>query len=165
MAKGKFLKPAAALVAMTAAASALIAARADAAPASDRAAIEATMMKYQDALNASSTEQALALYTDDGVFMPPYSQSAVGKDAVRQAYEKVFRTITLSVKFHIAEITQVAPAWAVVRTSSAGTQTVHATGAKTAEANQELFVLHKGPDGRWRIARYAFSTTNPPPGG
>jgi uncharacterized protein (TIGR02246 family) len=163
MAKGKFLKPAVALVAVAAAASTLTGAHA-AAPSPDRAAIEATMMKYQDALNASSTDQALALYTDDGVFMPPYSQSAVGKDAVRQAYEKVFRTITLSVKFHIAEIVQVAPAWAVVRTNSAGTQTVHATGAKTAEANQELFVLHKGADGKWRIARYAFSTTNPPPG-
>jgi hypothetical protein len=25
-----------------------------------------------------------------------------------------------------------------------------------------LFILHRGPDGIWRVARYSFSTTNPP---
>ena len=40
--------------------------------------------------------------------------------------------------------------------------TIHVTGDKVAEANQELFVLQKMADGDWKIARYAFSTTNPP---
>ncbi len=39
--------------------------------------------------------------------------------------------------------------------------TVQANGAELSEANQELFILHKQPDGAWKIARYAFSTTNP----
>ena len=39
----------------------------------------------------------------------------------------------------------------------------HQTGAKTAEANQELFVFRRSTDGRWKIARYSFSTINPPP--
>jgi hypothetical protein len=30
------------------------------------------------------------------------------------------------------------------------------------EANQELFLFHREADGQWRIARYIFSTTNPP---
>lgn len=30
---------------------------------------------YNEALNASSVEHSLALYADDGVFMPPYGQS------------------------------------------------------------------------------------------
>jgi ketosteroid isomerase-like protein len=56
-----------------------------------------------------------------------------------------------------------APGWAFAPTNSAGTVTVNATGAKSAEANQELFIFRKGPDGAWKIARYSFSTTNPPP--
>jgi ketosteroid isomerase-like protein len=48
-----------------------------------------------------------------------------------------------------------------VRTKSAGTQKINATGALGAEGNQELFVFRKGDDGKWRIARYSFSTTNP----
>jgi uncharacterized protein (TIGR02246 family) len=103
----------------------------------------------------------MALYTEDAVFMVPNNPSAVGKATVRQAYDAVFRAITLKVKFTIVELVIMAPQWALVRTNSAGTQTINATGATSAEANQELFVLKKGDDGKWRIARYAFSTTNP----
>jgi ketosteroid isomerase-like protein len=95
--------------------------------------------------------------------MPPYSQSAIGAAAVRQAYDAVFRAIKLSVKFNVAEVVEIAPNWAFARTNSAGTVTVYATGAKSAEANQELFIFRKVTDGSWKIARYSFSTTNPPP--
>jgi uncharacterized protein (TIGR02246 family) len=128
----------------------------------DKAAITAVMAEYNDALNASSVEQSLALYADDGVFMPPFSVSAVGKAAVREAYAKVFEAITLHVTFTIAEIVQMSPTWAFVRTNSAGTNTDHATGKVSAEGNQELFVFKKSGDGQWRIARYSFSPTSPP---
>jgi uncharacterized protein (TIGR02246 family) len=104
----------------------------------------------------------MPLYTEDGVFMPPYSQSAVGAAAVRKAYDAVFKAITLNVKFAIAEIVELGPGWAFARTNSAGTTTDHATGAKSAEGNQELFVLKRDDDGSWKIARYSFSPTNPP---
>jgi uncharacterized protein (TIGR02246 family) len=129
----------------------------------DETAIRATLEKYQDALNASSTDQAMPLYEDDGVFMPPYSQSAVGKTQLRQAYDAVFKAITLHVKFTIREVVQMSPNWAFVRTNSAGTNKVNSTGAMSAEGNQELFILHKGADGAWKIARYSFSSTYPPP--
>jgi ketosteroid isomerase-like protein len=96
------------------------------------------------------------------VFMPPFSPSAVGRTAVRKAYDTVFRELAFDVKFAIAELMVMAPRWAYVRTNSAGS-TVHAsTGKTTAEANQELFILRKDDDGAWRIARYSFSPTNPP---
>jgi uncharacterized protein (TIGR02246 family) len=128
----------------------------------DEAALRAVLAKYNDALNASSVDQSLDLYAEDGVFMPPYSASAVGKAAVREAYTKVFKTITLNVKFTIAEIVQISPIWAFVRTNSAGTNAVHASGKISAEGNQELFIFRKDPDGQWRIARYSFSPTSPP---
>jgi uncharacterized protein (TIGR02246 family) len=129
--------------------------------AADHEAIKNTMASYEAALNASSTEAAMGLYTEDAVFMVPNNPSAVGKVAVRRAYDAVFKAITLKVKFTIAELVVMAPQWAFVRTNSAGTQTINATGATSAEANQELFILKKDDDGKWRIARYAFSTTNP----
>ena len=127
----------------------------------DEAAIRSVMSSYEAALNASSTEAAMPLYTQDGVFMAPNNQSAVGNLALRRAYDAVFKAITLKVKFTIAELVVMAPRWAYVRTNSAGTQKINATGATSAEANQELFIFKKGDDGEWRIARYAFSTTNP----
>ena len=124
--------------------------------------VTALLAKYNEALNASSTDAVMPLYAEDGVFMPPYSQSAVGLAAVRRAYDAVFKAITLNVNFTIAEIVELGPGWAFARTNSAGTTTDHATGAKSAEGNQELFVLKRDDDGSWKIARYSFSPTNPP---
>jgi uncharacterized protein (TIGR02246 family) len=126
-------------------------------------AVADVLAKYQDALNSSDTDAVMRLYADDGVFMPPYSQSAVGAAAVRQAYDAVFKAIKLSVKFSVAEVVEMAPNWVFARTNSAGTTTINATGAKSAEANQELFIFGKGGDGSWKIARYSFSSTNPAP--
>jgi uncharacterized protein (TIGR02246 family) len=125
-------------------------------------AVTALLEKYNDALNASTTDAVMPLYTEDGVFMPPYSPAAVGAEALRKAYDAVFSAITLNVKFNIAEIVELAPEWAFARTNSAGTTLDHATGNKSAEANQELFIFRKDRDGSWKIARYSFSSTNPP---
>lgn len=125
-------------------------------------AVSSLLAKYNDALNTSSTDAVMPLYVEDGVFMPPYSPSAVGSAALRKAYDAVFRAITLKVKFTIAEIVELAPEWAFARTNSAGTTLDHATGNRSAEANQELFIFSKDSDGSWKIARYSFSSTNPP---
>jgi uncharacterized protein (TIGR02246 family) len=127
----------------------------------DETAISSVMAAYETALNASDTQAVMPLYAEDGVFMPQNAESLIGKVAVRQAYDAVFKAITLKVRFAIAEIVVMAPQWAFVRTNSAGTQKINATGATSREANQELFIFKKGDDGKWRIARYCFSTTNP----
>jgi uncharacterized protein (TIGR02246 family) len=124
--------------------------------------VRETIAAYNTALNGGQTAAVLPLYTDNGVFMPPYSDSAIGKDAVKNAYDKVFDELKFHVKFAIAELVVMAPTWAYVRTNSAGTTDHHSTGKTTAEGNQELFVFAKGSDGKWRIARYSFSPTNPP---
>ena len=130
--------------------------------ANDASAIRRVMSSYEEALNASNTAAVLPLYTEDGVFMPPYSPSAIGREAVRTAYDSVFAVIKLSVKFTVAEVVEMCPDWVFARTNSAGSTVTLAAGTKSAEANQELFVFHRESDGRFRIARYSFSTTNPP---
>jgi uncharacterized protein (TIGR02246 family) len=128
--------------------------------ANEKAVAEA-LAQYQDALNQADTEAVMKLYAPDGVFMPQNSPSSVGADEVRRAYDAVFKAIKLTVKFNIAEIVEIAPNWAFARTNSAGTVKVHATGAGGPEANQELFLFQK-VGSAWKIARYCFSTTNPP---
>jgi uncharacterized protein (TIGR02246 family) len=123
--------------------------------------VTALLAQYNDALNSSSTDAVMPLYAEDGVFMPPYSPSAIGSEAIRKAYDAVFKAIRLTVKFTIAEIVELAPEWAFARTNSAGTTLDHATETRSAEANQELFIFRKGSDGSWKIARYSFSSTNP----
>jgi uncharacterized protein (TIGR02246 family) len=127
----------------------------------DEQAVAAVLKSYELALNASDTGAVMKLYAPNGVFMAQNSPSSVGTDTVRRAYDVVFSAIRLTVEFTIAEIRQLAPDWVLARTNSAGQVTVHATGEKAPEANQELFLFQK-IDGSWKIARYCFSTTNPP---
>jgi uncharacterized protein (TIGR02246 family) len=124
-------------------------------------AVAAVLAKYEDALNRSDTNAVMQLYASDGVFMPQHFPSSVGADAVRKAYDAVFKAIQLTVKFNVAEVVEVSPNWAFARTNSAGKVKVHATGESSPESNQELFIFQK-LGGAWKIARYCFSTTNPP---
>ena len=124
-------------------------------------AIVSVLKAYEAALNASDTAAVMSLYAPDGVFMAQHFPSSVGTAAVQQEYDAVFAAIRLTVKFAIQEVHQAAPHWAFARTNSAGSVLVHASGKSSAEANQELFVFQK-LDGHWKIARYCFSTTNPP---
>jgi uncharacterized protein (TIGR02246 family) len=129
----------------------------------DEQAVAAVLAKYEDALNRSDTEAVMKVYASDGVFMPQNSPSSVGTVAVRKAYDAVFNAIKLTVKFDVAEVHQVAPEWAFARTNSKGTVKFHTTGETSPESNQELFVFQKVGEA-WKIARYCFSTTNPPRG-
>ena len=125
-------------------------------------AVNEVLAAYNLALNASDTNMVMPLYLEDGVFMPPFSPSAVGSAEVCKAYDAVFKAIRLTVKFNVVEIVEMSPEWVFARTNSAGTTLNHATGKTTAEANQELFLFRKDRDGKFKIARYSFSTTNPP---
>ncbi|MBI1401375.1 SgcJ/EcaC family oxidoreductase [Hyphomonas sp.] len=128
----------------------------------ESAAIEQVLATYETALNGKDTDTIMSLYTDDGVFMPQHSPPQAGKDAVRAAYVGVFDAITLDIEFIVDEIEPVSPDWAFARTRSEGTVTINATGQSAPEANQEMFLFHRSADRTWRIARYIFSTTNPP---
>jgi uncharacterized protein (TIGR02246 family) len=123
--------------------------------------IRGLLKNYERVLNGSDVAGVLQLYAKDGVFMAQHNPSAVGIDQVETAYTAVFKAIDLNVKFDIVEVEVIAPTWAFARTNSSGTTTINATGDKVSEGNQELFVLQK-VDSDWKIARYGFSTTNPP---
>ena len=127
-------------------------------------AVQDVLSTYEAALNAQDTDTIVSLYADDGVFMPQHSLPQVGRDNIRLAYDRVFTAITLDVEFDIDEVELLSEDWAFVRTRSDGTVRINATGDTGPEANQELFLFQRGNDGTWKIARYIFSTTNPPRG-
>jgi uncharacterized protein (TIGR02246 family) len=118
--------------------------------------IEETLYAYENALNASSTQQVLPLYTKNGIFMPQGAPSAEGQEQLKGAYDFVFKMLQLNVKFKIDEITVINDNYAIARTLSKGTQLIHAENKTTPEENRELFVLEK-EDGKWKISRYMFN--------
>jgi uncharacterized protein (TIGR02246 family) len=129
------------------------------------AAITQTLRTYEKALNDADVEAAVALYTDDGVFMAQHRSPASGAVEIRQAYTEVFGMIELNVEFILDEVVPISDQLAYARTRSAGQTTIKSTGDKIGEANQELFILKReDSQAPWRIFRYIFSTTNPPLG-
>jgi len=121
--------------------------------------IKELIHQYEESLNASNIENILKLYGKDPVFMPQHAPAQVGRDQVRAAYEQVFNTIKLNMKFTVYEIEEFGDL-AYVRTSSAGKTTIHANDAIVNEGHNELFVFRK-EEGDWKNHRYIFSTTNP----
>lgn len=131
---------------------------------SDETAIRGQLQRYEHALNASDADSVMRLYADDAVFLPQHSLPAVGRGAVRTAYDNVFKAIKLNIRFEIDEVKTLSGTAAYARTRSTGTVKVLGTELPPQpEANQELFLLKKEADGQWRFARYIFSTTNPRP--
>ena len=119
------------------------------------------LKNYETALNANDVEGIARLYTDDAVVLAPNAPSAVGIGAVRTAYTRIFQAIDLDLTFKVAELNIVSPSWVFLRSTSSGVVTILANGAQIPSSNQELFVLHK-THGRWKLARYSFSSTLPP---
>jgi uncharacterized protein (TIGR02246 family) len=123
--------------------------------------VQALIRSYESSLNAGDVDGIAGLYAQDAVFMPQHFGPVEGKEAIHASYERILSMISLDIEFTIDEL-HVRGKWAWARTRSAGTTTILATGARVSEGNQELFIFEKSGEG-WVIARYIFSTTNPPP--
>lgn len=125
--------------------------------------IEAVLQRYETALNAADTDTVLSVFAPDGVFMAPNSPAAVGSGAIRAAYQGIFQAIRFDTELSVEEIVPISADWAFVRTHSSGHVTVTAVQQRVPDANHELFIFHRTAGGAWKIARYAFASTNPLP--
>ena len=120
--------------------------------------IRELLTTYARALNTDDTALAVSCYTTDGVFMPTTLPTAAGP-ALTQAYAQTFEAIHLDVEFTVDELVVASDVVAYALTRSAGEQTVHSTGQRSAESNREMFVF-TAADGPWKIARYIFNKPN-----
>jgi uncharacterized protein (TIGR02246 family) len=138
-----------------------IAARAD--EAADKKAVVEVLKSYEQALNDADAAAVTKLYTADAVLMAANYPAAEGSETIQKVYEGLFKAVKLDIKFEVDEVVPVSDEWAFARTHSKFTVKVAGSNAPPIEdANQELFVLQK-VDGKWHIARYSYSSTNPAP--
>ncbi len=131
---------------------------ADAMTDTDRCEIQTVLESYEKALNASDVDAVVALYADDGVFMPSSAPTALGIEGLRAYYGHVFTMIKLNIAFTVEEIVTDGSI-AFARTGSKGSVTILADGTTAPQENRELFVFQKN-DGVWKIARYMFNKTS-----
>lgn len=124
----------------------------------DEQAVLQTLASYETALNAADTAAIVDLYTKDGVQMAPDVPAAVGREAVRSAYEGTFKAISLKLKFTVEEVKLLSKTTALLRSHSDGTLKVNGLDKPAAPAAfKELFLLRKQADGQWKFSHYSFS--------
>ena len=121
--------------------------------------IRSLIKSYEEALNRNDVLTIVGLYSKRPVFMPQHALAQVGKKAILAAYEGVFKSIDLDIKFTIYEVEVLGDtAWA--RTSTTGKTKIRGNGKIVNEGNNELFILKK-QIGKWKIHQYLFSTNRP----
>lgn len=127
---------------------------------SDQEAITELLHGYGAVLASRSLPGLLSIYTSDGVLMAPGFQPAVGAEALKTSYERIFSTIKLDIKFSIDEIIVMDGGWAFARTTAEGRKFWLQKGTDEFHHNQEIFICQK-VDCTWKIARYCFSSMKP----
>jgi ketosteroid isomerase-like protein len=127
---------------------------------SDREAITKLLNGYGAVLASRSLPDLLSMYTSDGVLMAPGFEPAVGSEALKASYERIFSTIKLDIRFSIDEIVVMDGDWAFARTTAEGRKYWLQKGTDEFHHNQEIFICQK-VEGSWRIARYCFSSMKP----
>ncbi len=121
--------------------------------------IEQLLAKYEQALNQSSAEAVMPLYTKDGIFLPAEAPTAEGTAQIKASYDHVFSTLKLEIKFNIEELV-VSGDYAFARTISHAKVTVLEPNITLLGENRELFIFRKDA-GEWKIARYMFNKSTP----
>jgi len=131
----------------------------------DESQITAVLHAYAAALASRSVAQTLSLYTSDGVLLAPGYPASIGTRALQASYERIYAAAKLDITFDVCEIVLTGDEWAFARTTAEGTKTWLQRGGggeQERHSNQEVFILNKeGPGGRWKIARYCFSSMKP----
>lgn len=125
--------------------------------ATDKQAITKTLLAYSEALNNCFTEDAVSLYAPGAAFMAQKALTAIPTATLTKAYDFVFQTITLSVKFMVHEAVPFGnDERAFARTYMAGTQEINARGrCQTRPARNFLSCRRMG-----KIARYGCCIIN-----
>lgn len=122
-------------------------------------AINTLLADYAAALKAESPQQTAALFTANGVVMPPAGPTAAGKAGVENNYKSLFSGASLDLDFTVLEMNVVGK-YAFVLSTSTGPITDKASKKTAPDDFRELWVLEK-TNGQWKIARsYMFNRSH-----
>lgn len=117
---------------------------------------------YTSAINSNNLDSLSGMFTDDVVFLAAHAPPIVGKAAVRKWADEYINAYTTHWDKTMQEF-KVAGEWAFERYSYKSTDTPKAGGPVVNDTGWGLVIYHHEADGKWRVARDAFSTDTPLP--
>ncbi len=109
--------------------------------------------------NRGDLDGVLACYADDAVLIPPRGSRVAGREAIRTRYEDGFARYRFELRCETSELrVDGAHAWA--RGETRGVLLSRAGEGDVRVQDAFLAVLQQEPDGRWCIARLAWSAAS-----
>lgn len=126
-----------------------------------RPAAEAIFAKYQTSLKAGDADAWAALWTDDGVQMPPDAPPVSGKAQIREKLRGLLAQFRFEMQIHVEEA-HTSGDLAFARGMYSATLVPKAGGAQIPIDGKFLTILARQPDGSWRIWRDIFNSNQPP---
>jgi uncharacterized protein (TIGR02246 family) len=129
----------------------------------DRAAIDKVHDAFLDAMRAGDCTAMVSGLAQDVVFAPPNVPNARGADGVRAWCEATFANFkTKAVSVSEREVV-VAGDWAIESGNYDWTVTPAAAGAEMREQGGYVAIIHREPDGSWKVARDIWNSSQPLP--
>ena len=129
--------------------------------AEDVAAIKSGVEQYVAVVGDASA--SVALFTDDGVLMPPNEPAVIGKEAMLSYNQAFWGQFTEELTLSPEEV-EVAGDWAFARGTAAVTYTPKAGGQPTEDTGKWLQIWRRGADGSWKLAHDIWNSDQPLPG-
>jgi uncharacterized protein (TIGR02246 family) len=127
----------------------------------DRRAISAATAALLRAVNASDVDGVLAVWTDDGVLMPPGHAAVRGKAALDEYFRNLFAKARFAFVFTASDV-EIFGDVATERVSyRVSVQPAH--GAPFQDAGKGLHVYRREKGGQWKMAVDIWNSDRPSP--
>ncbi|HEY4648681.1 MAG TPA: SgcJ/EcaC family oxidoreductase [Gemmatimonadales bacterium] len=126
-----------------------------------KTAVENVWKEYAASLNAGDIDRWMALWTEDGVQLPPNEPPVVGKEKIRARNGAVLQTFTFEIGITNQEVST-AGDWAYSRGSYRATLTPRGGGPAIPVDGKYMTILTRQPGGGWKIHRDIFNSNVAP---
>jgi uncharacterized protein (TIGR02246 family) len=121
------------------------------------AAVNEIWQRYSASLNSGDLDAWLALWTQEGVQLPPGEPAVIGKDQIRARNKAVLDRFTFDMGITNEEVGS-AGDWAFARGTYKATLTPKAGGELVHVDGKYMTILKKQADGSWKIHRDIFNS-------
>jgi uncharacterized protein (TIGR02246 family) len=125
------------------------------------AAVNEIWREYSASLNADDLNRWMALWTDDGIQMPPDEPAVVGKKGIRARNQGVLDQFSFNIAITNAEV-RTAGDLAFARGTYKATLTPKRGGNPIPIDGKYMTILSRQSDGSWKIYRDIFNSNVPP---
>jgi len=123
-------------------------------------AIDSLLKEYAASLNSGDLDRWVALWTDDGIQMPPGEPAVVGKQHIRTRNGAGLDRFKFDMGITNEEL-RVAGDWAYIRGTYKATLQPKQGGEPVLIDGKYMSILAKQPDGSWKLHRDAFNSNVP----